>query len=72
MYRLTSGLILVTAAAVSGNLYPAASAEEGQEIGRRAFESACIGCHSDTPVPRAMSPAQMAKLPPEKIFKAQI
>ena len=41
-------------------------------IGRDAFEAACSVCHSDEPVvPRAMSRAQMAELPPEKIFKAQ-
>jgi len=40
-------------------------------IGRDAFEKTCSVCHSDNPIPRAMSPAQMAELPPEKIFKAQ-
>ena len=47
------------------------SAAEDREIGRDAFEKTCSGCHSASPVPRAMSPAQMAELPPEKIFKAQ-
>ena len=49
----------------------AACADEDREIGKNAFQSTCAGCHSDNPVPRAMSPAQMAELPPEKIFRAQ-
>ena len=49
----------------------AAWADEDREIGKRAFESACVGCHGEKPVPRAMSLAQMAKLPPEKIVHAQ-
>ena len=44
---------------------------EDRNIGRDAFEGSCSGCHSETPIPRAMSPAQMAELPPEKIFKVQ-
>lgn len=44
---------------------------EDRAIGRDAFEKACSACHSETPIPRAMSPAQMAELPPEKIFAAQ-
>lgn len=44
---------------------------DDRAIGKDAFERACAGCHSATPVPRAMTPAQMAKLPPEKIFAAQ-
>jgi len=48
-----------------------AVADEDREIGRNAFEKGCSNCHSDTPIPRAMSPAQMSELPPEKIFKAQ-
>lgn len=48
-----------------------AVADDDSAIGRKAFDQACAGCHSDTPIPRAMSPAQMAELPPEKIFKAQ-
>lgn len=55
-----------------GALSGVAIADEDRAIGREAFEKACSGCHSDTPVPRAMSPAQMSELPPEKIFKAQM
>ena len=40
-------------------------------IGRDAFNAACSTCHSDEPVPRAMTPARMSELPPEKIYKAQ-
>lgn len=44
---------------------------DDRAIGHDAFERTCSGCHSDNPIPRAMTPAQMAELPPEKIFKAQ-
>ncbi|MGB1884903.1 MAG: PQQ-binding-like beta-propeller repeat protein [Gammaproteobacteria bacterium] len=46
-------------------------ADEDRAIGKNAFESACASCHSDNPVPRAPSLAQLAKMPPEKIFDAQ-
>ncbi len=48
-----------------------ATAADDRAIGRDAFEQMCSGCHSDNPVPRAMTPARMAELPPEKIFKVQ-
>ena len=41
------------------------------DIGGDLFANACSACHSENPIPRAMTPAQMAELPPEKIFKAQ-
>ncbi len=47
-----------------------ASADEDRAIGRHAFERVCSNCHSDNPIPRAMTPAQMSELPPETIFKA--
>ena len=46
-------------------------ADDDRAIGKNAFESACTSCHSDNPVPRAPSLAQLAKMPPEKIFDAQ-
>ena len=58
---------------VAGIAFGAATAlaDGDREIGKRAFESACVGCHGEKPVPRAMSLAQMAELPPEKIVHAQ-
>ena len=47
------------------------TAAEDRAIGKQAYENACAGCHNDTPAPRAMTPAQLSKLPPEKIFAAQ-
>ncbi len=52
-------------------LSPASVPADDLAIGKEAFEKACSSCHSANPVPRAMSPAQMAELPPEKIFHAQ-
>lgn len=43
---------------------------DDKAIGQQRFVEHCAGCHNANPVPRAMSPAQMAKLPPEKIFAA--
>ncbi len=40
-------------------------------IGKVAFEKACSGCHGVTPIPRALPREQLAKLPPERIVKAQ-
>jgi polyvinyl alcohol dehydrogenase (cytochrome) len=60
--------VLIAATAM---LFAEAGASDDRAIGKEAFERACSACHSETPVPRAMSPAQMAKLLPEKIFKAQ-
>ncbi len=57
--------------ATLGVMHAAAVGADDREIGKEAFERACVVCHSDTPAPRAMTPAQMAKLPPEKIFRAQ-
>ena len=44
--------------------------KEEDSIGKNAFDKACSGCHGEKPIPRAMSRAQMAKLPPEKIYSA--
>jgi polyvinyl alcohol dehydrogenase (cytochrome) len=67
--RITTGTVmLIAVCTVSG----AAHATEDGAIGRQAYEKACAGCHSDNPAPRALSLAQLKKLPPEKIFNAQI
>ena len=69
MTRLKFGFIFaLIAIAVTGI---DARADDDRAIGKRAFEAACIRCHGDNPVPRAMPPAQLAKLPPEKIFNVQ-
>ncbi len=49
-----------------------ALAEADREIGKAAFEKACIACHGPVPVARAPSREQLAKMPPEKIFHAQL
>ena len=49
----------------------AASADD-RNIGRDAFERVCASCHNDeNPAPRAMKPSQLAKLPPEQIYRTQ-
>jgi polyvinyl alcohol dehydrogenase (cytochrome) len=45
-------------------------ADDDKAIGKHAFEKACVACHSDPPVPRAMPREQLAKMPPEAIFAA--
>ena len=52
-------------------LWCATAGADDRAIGKDAFEKACSACHSDNPVPRAMTPARMSELPPEKIFHAQ-
>lgn len=52
-------------------LSAAALANDDSSIGAQAFEKACSGCHGATPVARAPSREQLAKLPPERIFQAQ-
>ncbi|MCP5198831.1 MAG: PQQ-binding-like beta-propeller repeat protein [Gammaproteobacteria bacterium] len=47
-------------------------AADDRAIGAEAFDRACSGCHGDPPVPRALTRAQLAALPPEKIFQAQL
>ncbi|MEM7542555.1 MAG: PQQ-binding-like beta-propeller repeat protein [Pseudomonadota bacterium] len=47
-----------------------AIADEDRAIGKNAFDQNCSTCHSENPVPRAMTPAMMAQLPPEKIVTA--
>ena len=59
-------LAAVTAACAFG-----AQADD-KAIGHDAFEKACSACHSEPPVPRALSRAQLAKLPPEKIFQTEL
>jgi polyvinyl alcohol dehydrogenase (cytochrome) len=62
----TQRIMLVTLLAVN----MATLADDDKALGKQRFTEHCAGCHSATPVPRAMSPAQMAKLPPEKIYAA--
>ncbi|MGE4617805.1 MAG: PQQ-binding-like beta-propeller repeat protein [Gammaproteobacteria bacterium] len=59
--------LMLIAAGLSGGV----NADDDRAIGKKSFEAACSGCHNENPVPRAMSPSQLAKLPPEKIFNAQ-
>lgn len=66
-YRVVRSFVFLSALVISC----VAFADGDRAIGRDAFEKTCSGCHSDNPVPRAMTPAQMSQLPPEKIFKAQ-
>lgn len=49
-----------------------ALANDDKAIGKHAFEQACIACHSDPPVPRALPREQLAKMAPELIFAAQL
>ena len=63
------GLVALSCAAL---LSATAGADDDKAIGKQAFEQACAACHSDPPVPRALPRAQLAKLPPEMIFQAQL
>lgn len=45
-------------------------ADDEKLLGEKLFQTTCAGCHSATPAPRALTPAQLAALPPEKIFQA--
>jgi polyvinyl alcohol dehydrogenase (cytochrome) len=47
-----------------------AAADDDNQIGANVFAAHCAMCHSATPAPRALTPAEMAKLPPEKIYAA--
>lgn len=47
-----------------------AYAQDDKAVGKAVFDAHCAACHGATPVPRAMSAAEMAKLPPEKINAA--
>ncbi|MEN9727627.1 MAG: hypothetical protein RL434_1993 [Pseudomonadota bacterium] len=49
-----------------------AQADEDQKLGEQLFARNCAGCHSTTPAPRAMTPTEMAALPPEKIYAALV
>ncbi len=66
--RLTRLTGLFTA--LLGGLAFTAGAADDKALGKSLFDGHCAGCHSATPAPRAMTPAEMAKLPPEKIFAA--
>ena len=63
MWRRVVTLVALTAAG-SG------VADDDKALGAKLFASHCAGCHSATPAPRAMTPEDMARLPPEKIFHA--
>lgn len=47
-------------------------AADDRAIGKEAFDKACAACHGEPPAPRALPRDQMAKLPPERIYKAQV
>ncbi len=69
-HLVRAGLFLLAAGALACQV--GAAAADDRAIGKQAYEQACAACHNDNPAPRAMSPAQLAKLPPEKIFNAQL
>ena len=49
-----------------------AVAADDSNIGRDAFERTCAACHNEeNPAPRVLTPTQLAKLPPEQIFRTQ-
>lgn len=66
-----SNLRLLTLLCIFGWIN-ASAADEDRAIGRNAYEKACAACHSDNPVPRAPSLAQLKQMPPEKIYATQI
>ena len=49
-----------------------AVADDDKAIGKQAFEKACIACHSEPAVPRALPRDQLARMAPELIFAAQL
>jgi polyvinyl alcohol dehydrogenase (cytochrome) len=49
-----------------------AVADDDKAIGKKAFEKACIACHSEPAVPRALPRDQLARMAPELIFAAQL
>jgi len=71
------GLCAMRLKAVMGSVVAAAcwvgtgaAVADDKALGKDLFGQHCAGCHSPTPAPRAMTPAEMAQLPPEKIFAA--
>ena len=69
VWRLAPALVALACASVFSSV---ALADDDKAIGKHAFEKACAACHSEPPVPRALPRDQLAKLPPEVIFQAQI
>ena len=65
--RFQLALLAIGAAAFANS-----AVADDKAIGKDSFEKACVMCHSEPPVPRALSRAQFAKLPPEQIFAAQL
>ncbi len=63
--RATEFVLTLALAAVT-----LADASDDKAAGKAVFATLCATCHGTTPVPRAMSAAEMAKLPPEKIYAA--
>ena len=63
IWKLLAGALLLAAGGLG-------HADDDKALGAKLFAAHCAGCHSATPAPRAMTPAEMAKLPPEKIFHA--
>ncbi len=65
--------ILRTLVALGGMCLLASGAlADDKAIGKEAFEKACVACHSDPPVPRAVPRDQLAKMAPEQIFAAEL
>lgn len=62
--RLLLGAALLAAASLG------AAADDDQHLGETRFNEVCAGCHGAQPVPRAKTRAELAAMPPEKIFKA--
>ena len=63
IWKLLAGALLLAAGGLG-------HADDDKALGAKLFAAHCAGCHSATPAPRAMTLAEMAKLPPEKIFHA--
>lgn len=65
---VNAGFILIAITTIGS----APATADDRNIGRDAFERVCAACHNEvSPAPRAMTPAQLAKLPPEQIFRTQ-
>lgn len=67
-----AGKVLLALLAIGAAAFANSAVADDKAIGKDSFEKACVMCHSEPPVPRALSRAQFAKLPPEQIFAAQL
>ncbi len=63
--------VLLSALLLGLSLSTVATADD-RAIGQNAFEASCAICHGENPAPRALTREQLKKLPPEKIFTAQV